>query len=258
MLEPVYVDEARLDGYYSQVVTKPKVRRVPTYSISAGLSPSIGLQGAVTQVPAALAEKLDTVCAYLGGQDVLGLARPAIDDSWDNASPDPDLPEAVWKELRRTFRRETCEVRSLLLPPPADAPPGTDGLALWISPHPLEGVTDSRGNDEIGALYLLPNFPFADGPVRYVSGLSLLAMLYDIGLRQFVSGLERFADDSGRRPCRGTRDTRGARLHDLLELGRWGPPKMVDVLYRIRASFLDSDDGYRVTTIAYPIAMLRA
>jgi hypothetical protein len=60
MIEPLYVDEARLDEYYSQVVTEPKVRRVPTYTVSAGLSPSVGLQGAVTQVPVGLAEKLET------------------------------------------------------------------------------------------------------------------------------------------------------------------------------------------------------
>ncbi|MEV7096813.1 hypothetical protein AB0M80_28575 [Amycolatopsis sp. NPDC051045] len=258
MIEPLYVDQARLDEYYSQVVTKPKVRRVPTYTISAGLSPSVGLQGAVTQVPVGLAEKLETVCAYLGGQDVLGLTRPSIHDSWDNASPDPDLPEPVWTELRRTFRRETCEVRSLLLPPPDGAAAGTKGLALWISARPLELETGTGGDREIGALYLLPNFPEPDGPARYVSGLSLLAMLYELELPRLAAGLEQFADDSGRRPCRGTRNTRGARLQDLVELGKWGPPKMVDVLYRIRASFMDSDDDFRVTTIAYPIAMLRA
>jgi len=257
MIEPLYVDEARLDEYYSQVVTKPKVRRVPTYTISAGLSPSVGLQGAVTQVPVGLAEKLETVCEYLGGQDVLGLTRPSIDDSWDNASPDPNLPEDVWRELRRTFRRETCEVRTLLLPPPA--PPGVEGLALWVSTRPLDHATDQSGYQELGALYLLRNFPHSDGVARYVSGASLLAMLYEIELPRFGSGLEQLADGSGRRgPLRGTADTRGARLQDLVELGKLGPPQMVDVLYRIRGSYLDLDDESRVTTIGYPIVMLRA
>ncbi|MFF1615797.1 hypothetical protein ACFVYA_49405 [Amycolatopsis sp. NPDC058278] len=258
MIEPLYIDEARLDEYYSQIVTKPKVRRVPTYTISAGISPSVGLQGAVTQVPVGLAEKLDTVCAYLGGQEVLGRARPSIEDNWDNAPPDPELPEPVWRELRKTFRRETCEVRTLLLPPPAGAPPGTEGPALWVSARPLKRGTDSSGYHKIGALYLLQSFPHADGPARCVSGLSLLTMLYELDVLPTASSLERFADESGRRLRGRVGDPRGARLHDLLELGRWGPPKMVDVFYRIRASFLDFDDDYRVTTIAYPIAMLRA
>jgi hypothetical protein len=258
MIEPLYVDEARLDEYYSQIVTKPKVWRVPTYTISAGISPSVGLQGAVTHVPVGLAEKLETVWAYLGGEKVLGLARPSIEDSWDNAPPDPELPGPVWTELRNTFRRETCEVRTLMLPPPTGAPPGTEAPALWVSARPLERATYSGGHPEIGALYLLQSFPYSDGPARRVSGLSLLTMLYEVDVPRMASALERFADESGRRLVGRTGDPRGARLHDLLELGRWGPPKMVDVFYRIRASFLDTCDDDRVTTIAYPIVMLRA
>ncbi|MEQ0559880.1 hypothetical protein ABJI51_12410 [Amycolatopsis sp. NEAU-NG30] len=248
MIEPLYVDEARLDGYYSQLVTKPKVRRVPTYTISAGISPSVGLQGAVTQIPAGLAEKLETVCAHLGGQEILGLARPSIDDSWDNALPDPSLPDADWRELRRTFRRETCEVRSVLLPPPADGS-RESGTALWVSDRPLEQVISAGRRRKIGALYLIPEFPHSDGPAHYVSGVSLLQMLYSLDLDRIASGLREMRGDGAARPFG---------LRELVRSGRLGPPKMVDVLYRIRGSYLDRHDGFRVTTIAYPIVMLRA
>lgn len=252
MIEPLYVDQARLDEYYSQVVTKPKVRRVPTYTISAGLSPSVGLQGTVTQVPVGLAEKLETVCAYLGGQQVLGLARPSISDRWDNASPDPDLPEDVWQELRRTFRRETCEVRSVLLPAPPDGAPS--GPALWVSERPLEQAAGAARRRAVGALYLVQEFPHEDGPAHFVSGVSLLHMLHELDLGGLAASLVRTARDAappGVRPG-------GVGMRELIDRGRVGPPKMVDVLYRIRGSYLDREDGFSVTTIAYPIAMLRA
>jgi hypothetical protein len=121
---------------------------------------------------------------------------------------------------------------------------------LWVSARPLEPAADDSGYQEIGALYLLQNFPRSDGPAHLVSGASLLQMFYGLELPGFASGLDQFAEGGRGLP-------RGVRLQDLIELGRMDPPKMVDVLYRIRGSYLDTDDDFRVTTIGYPIVMLR-
>jgi hypothetical protein len=39
---------------------------------------------------------------------------------------------------------------------------------------------------------------------------------------------------------------------------RIGPPKMATVLYRVRATFMEPDREFSITTIGYPIAIWRA
>ncbi|BCB83687.1 hypothetical protein Psuf_010000 [Phytohabitans suffuscus] len=169
LVEPIYVDHARLDSYYEQIVARPKTRRVPTYSINAGIVPSVNIQGSVQSIPASLTEKLSAVTNYLSGIGALRGDRPVTLDRWDLGEPSSEMPEDSWRDLKAPFRREICELRTLVVPPQTTPPMLEKGLVLWVADgNPL--------------LYLIENFPFADRPVSLITGYTLLAMLSQVGV----------------------------------------------------------------------------
>ena len=237
MFELLYVDHDRLQSYVEQ--SGGRSRRVPSFSGALGLSgPSVGVTWTRPEL-SKIHEQIGTVRAYLARQKLLSYQRPSEQDRWDLGKarylePEGDQSPETRQDLLALFREETLELQSVYLPPNED-PLLKNGLSLWISDQ----------YPELGLLLLIENFPLPDQPWAIaISGYTLLTMVN----REFRGSVQ-FPNvpGIGRNP-RQALEMLGARI---------GPPKMVTVLYRVRATFAEEERGFSLTTIGYPIAIWR-
>jgi hypothetical protein len=226
LVEFLYVDVPRLQSYYEQLEIKP--RRVPVFSANLSLSgPVIGSTWS-KETTVKLHSMLDAVRDYLVRSGMLAFHRPAGQERWNLGRQPHELAEGNRPEAGAIFREETLELRTAVLQTstvPLDQP-----LTLWINGLLFE------------QLLLIQQFPLDDEPFAYtVSGYSLLSMESDLFALPKVPGI-------------------GVNVYNALEQvgARVGPGKMCRVLYRVRATFAEPQRGFAITTIGYPLAIVRA
>jgi len=111
-----------------------------------------------------------------------------------------------------------------------------------------------------GNLLLLEHYPVKDGPWKMASGATILVVLSKM--------IEK--DCLGTSP-KDMRSFVGRTANDLLDADRdpspllmfeklgaiIGPEKMIDVVYRIRMTFVEQFGNWTTTTIGYPISICR-
>jgi hypothetical protein len=241
MLEILYVDRDRLQSYAEQ--SGRRSRLVPTYSGGIGLSgPSAGVSLTRPEL-SKVHEQIEAVREYLTRQKLLSHQRPTEEARWDIEEPDLDQPPETRDDRHALFREETVELQSIYIPPHEDEPLLKAGLSLWISDQP------EVHRLEPGLLLLIGNFPLPDTPAtEVISGYSLLSMLSDA------------LSPEGERVRPPNIPGIGADTRQALKMfgARIGPPKLATALYRVRATFNETERNYSITTVGYPIAIWRA
>jgi hypothetical protein len=148
------------------------------------------------------------------------------------------------EDLAGLFRLETCELRSILLPPQPDLrfPFPNQGFTLWVSEEPHSINRD----EDPGLLLLIEEFPLSDQAFpQMLTGLSFLSALSVVLDSDPVGDL---GSDVPSDPLRTLEFLHGIK----------GLPKMTQVLYRVRLTFLNRDRDDQLTTIGYPIVVARA
>lgn len=232
LVDYIYLDVNRINSYYEQISGRRRRRFIPTLSFNAGIPPSVGVQIGTQLIDASIVDKYSKVINYLQEEALIrdGRGHKEREQQWLERRADQIVP----------FRREECFLQTMTIHPQG-RPYAQDDMTMWLSECEEPAV-------EPAPLYLVENYP-ADGRVEgRISGLTMLAAMAELSYP--------LRDDTGAYRYHGDTGEHISMLDLLSRLNlHIGPPKLVNVVYRIRMFFPDRYLDRAPSTIGYPIAI---
>lgn len=237
IIEYLFIDEVRLNLYFEQLSSPMAYDKVPIWNAVLGLT---GPKAEATQTRPGRAftmhEKITKFQSYINDNNLVLDYRPR--DAFEPRHLDTSKP----------FRSERMEARKCHIPL-QDGQSTTGALNIWISIQP-DDVQPADMRRRTGTLFLIEDFRGKERHVKCLSGYSSLMLLTE-ELRPVIdqTQIEAFRRQDAAREQFGKNP-----VDTLADLGaKFGPPRRINAIYRVRATCNETAAEAAVTTIGYPI-----
>lgn len=228
IIEYLYIDQARLNSYFEQISDPVAYDKVPHWKVALGLTgPKTEAMQARPGRAYTRHEKLKKLLTYLKDRRQLSTRR---------------LAHLLDEETQFTI--ESMDARRAHIPARKGIP-NFDGLNIWVSPKSDPQPKLYEFVPDPGALFLIEDYQCDDDNIWWdvISGYSSLLILVSAlrtKIADTVLGREIADADSIGLPEGLSSSFTSDPIETLLSMGaKFGPPRRIRSLYRVRATCLD-------------------